>query len=72
MAKTLQLSFGTTGGKKTTLTVDEPRADLTTLEVHTAMQEIIDADIFKLEGHSFDAVISARVVERIVTELIEG
>lgn len=72
MTKILHLNFSTTGGKKTMLTVDEPRADLTALEVNTAMQEIINADIFKLEGHSLDTVISARIVERIVTELIEG
>jgi len=72
MAKTLHLNFGTSGGKKTMLTVDEPRANLTFLEVNTAMQEIINADIFKLEGHSLDTAISARIVERIVTELIEG
>ncbi|MFD1926661.1 DUF2922 domain-containing protein [Sporosarcina siberiensis] len=71
MAKILQLNFSTTGGKKTTLTVDEPRADLKAVEVNTAMQEIINADIFKFEGHSLDTALSARIVERIVTELIE-
>lgn len=43
MAKTLQLNFGTSGGKKMMLTVDEPREDLTAEEVSTAMQEVINA-----------------------------
>lgn len=72
MAKTLQLNFGTSGGKKMMLTVDEPREDLTAEEVSTAMQEVINAGVFQLEGHSLDAAISARIVERTVTELIEG
>ena len=43
MAKTLQLNFGTAGGKKMMLTVDEPREDLTARRVEVAMQEIINA-----------------------------
>lgn len=72
MAKTLQLNFSTSGGKKMMLTVDEPRGNLTAQEVSVAMQEIINAGIFEVEGHSLDATIGARIVDRTVTELIEG
>ena len=72
MAKTLQLNFETSGGKKVMLTVDEPRENLTVQEVNTSMQEIINANVFEVEGYPLDAAIGARIVERTVTELIEG
>lgn len=69
MAKTLQLNFSTAGGKKMMLTVDEPREDVTEEEVGAAMQEIIDAGAFAVEGHALNAIVGARIVERTVTEL---
>jgi hypothetical protein len=72
MSKTLQLNFGTASGKKVMLTVDEPRQDLTAQEVNTAMQEIISANLFEVEGFPLDVALSARIVERNVTELIEA
>ena len=72
MSKTLQLNFGTAGGKKMMLTVDEPRADLTAQEVDAAMQEIINAGVFGVDDFPIDSTISARIVERTVTDLIEG
>ena len=50
MAKTLQLNFNTSSGKKVSLTVDEPRADLTPQSIEAAMQEIIAANVFEING----------------------
>ncbi|KAA0955511.1 DUF2922 domain-containing protein [Sporosarcina sp. ANT_H38] len=72
MAKTLQLNFSTASGKKVTLTVDEPRADLTPQSIETAMQEIIDANVFEINGAPLATVVGARVIERNVTELVNG
>ncbi|MCZ2258169.1 DUF2922 domain-containing protein [Sporosarcina sp. G11-34] len=72
MAKTLQLNFSTMAGKKMMLTVDEPRENLTAQEAADAMQEIINAGIFEIEGQKLDAALNASIVERNVTELIEG
>ena len=71
MSKTLQLNFGTAGGKKMMLTVDEPRADLTAEEVEVAMQEIINAGAFVVDDLPLDSTVSARIVERTITNLIE-
>lgn len=71
MSKTLQLNFGTAGGKKMMLTVDEPRADLTAEEVEAAMQEIINAGAFVVDDLPLDSTVSARIVERTITNLIE-
>jgi hypothetical protein len=72
MAKTLQLNFATPSGKKLMLTVDEPRENLTSVEVESAMQGVINAGVFGVEDSAIASAISARIVERTVTELIEG
>ncbi len=72
MAKTLQLNFITASGKKVTLTVDEPRLDLTPQSIEVAMQEIIATDVFELNGAPLVTAAGARIVERHVTELVNG
>lgn len=72
MEKTLQLNFNTPTGKKATLPVDEPRADLTSQSVEVAMQEIIALDLFELTGVPFATSVDARFVGRNVTELVNG
>ncbi|MBO0603396.1 DUF2922 domain-containing protein [Sporosarcina sp. E16_3] len=72
MAKTLQLNFNTASGKKVSLTVDEPRADLTPQSIEAAMQEIIAANVFEINGAPLATAGSARVIERNVTELVNG
>lgn len=69
MAKTLQLTFLTAGDKKVTLSVDEPKADLTKEEVQVAMDDLIAAGVFEVEDAPFAAKVSARIIEREVTEL---
>ncbi|WP_339254375.1 DUF2922 domain-containing protein [Sporosarcina sp. FSL W8-0480] len=71
MAKTLQLNFTTAAGKHTSLTVDEPRADLTPEEVEAAMQEIIDSQVFEVDGSFLATVRNARIIERTVDELVK-
>ena len=70
MAKTLQLNFITAAGKNVMLTVDEPRAGLTAAAVETAMQEIIAAGVFEVDGALLETSKNARIVERNVTELV--
>lgn len=72
MAKTLQLNFVTAAGKQTSLTVDEPRADLSPAEVEAAMQEIISSGVFQVDGSPLETVKGARIVERTVTDLIKA
>lgn len=72
MAKTLQLNFTTAGGKKMSLTVDEPLEDLTAQTVEEAMQEIINSGAFEIDEFPLESVIGARIIERNITELLEG
>lgn len=69
MAKNLQLTFLTAGDKKVVLSIDEPKADLTKEQVATAMAEVIEAAIFEVDDYPLAVAVSAKVVDRSVTEL---
>lgn len=70
MAKTLELHFMTAEGKKTVLSVDEPREDITPVEVTAAMQAIVDSGAFEVGGYPLESAAGARIVERNVTEIV--
>ncbi|MCM3388394.1 DUF2922 domain-containing protein [Ureibacillus chungkukjangi] len=68
MTQVLELKFDTANGKSMTLTVDNPKENLTGDEVENAMQEIISSNIFHNNGASLVAINQARIVERTVSE----
>lgn len=69
MAKTLELIFVTATGKEATLSVEDPKENLTQLELQNGMQSIIAQNIFEVEGAAFTVAKAARIVERNVVEL---
>ncbi|QFF99102.1 DUF2922 domain-containing protein [Psychrobacillus glaciei] len=70
MAKSLQLQFETTTGKRLMVTVDDPKDSLTNTEIEVGMEAIIASNVFHVEGIPLSIVKSARVVERNVTQII--
>lgn len=70
MALTLQLVFTQSDGKDLVLTVDDPRPDVTPVEVEQAMEQVIAANVFKKDGEVLTSVKSARIIDRNVDELI--
>ncbi|MCJ1908881.1 DUF2922 domain-containing protein [Planococcus ruber] len=68
MAKTLELIFETAAGKDVTLSVEEPREDISPQELNAGMQTIITQNIFEVEGYAFAKAKAARLVERNVTD----
>jgi hypothetical protein len=67
---TLQLVFGNADGRTTSITVQEPKIDLTPAEVQSAMQTIIDKNVFASTGGALVTISAARVISRDVTPLI--
>ena len=63
----LVMTFKTTDDKKVSLTVDNPREDLTEEEVKTAMELIKDKNIFAPGGADLASLVSAKVVETDTT-----
>ena len=70
MAQVLEMQFETSGGKKLTISVDEPRANLTALEVETGMQALIASNVFEVNGFGLATAFSARLIERNVSDLM--
>lgn len=65
--KKLVMTFKTTDDKKVSLTVDNPREDLSEEEVKTAMELIIEKIIFAPGGADLASLVSAKVVQTDTT-----
>ena len=63
----LVMTFKPTDDKKLSLTVDNPREDLTEEEVKTAMELIKEKNIFAPGGADLASLVSAKVVETDTT-----
>lgn len=70
--QTLQMTFINQAGTRTTISLDNPRDDLTEVEVVSAMDEIIAKNIFNTSGGDLVSKHSARIVDRTVSVLYEG
>ena len=71
MGKKLVLTFVTSAGNRTSLSLDDPKDELEEAGVRTAMQNIIDADVFeKTSGEGLSAIKGAKVVETAENVLI--
>jgi len=62
MNSKLELIFKNQHDRKTRISIDEPRADLTELEIQAAMNSIITENIFNTSGGDLVAISGARVV----------
>ena len=65
--KKLVMTFKTTDDKKVSISVDNPREDLSEEEIKTAMELIKDKNIFAPGGSDLAALISAKVVQTDTT-----
>lgn len=63
----LVMTFKTTAGNKVSLTLDDPRADVSEQEIKDAMDLIIAQDIFSPNGASLVEAFEARVVKTDTT-----
>ena len=62
MSKRLLLTFLNEEGGKVTITVDNPKDNLTEQEVSQAMADLITKNIFTSRGGNFVEAIGAKVV----------
>lgn len=68
----LEMIFNNAGGTRSTISVYDPRADLTDAEVNTAMNNILAKNVFSSNNGDLVSINSARIVSRDVTELNVG
>lgn len=69
MAKTLQMVFRDTVGKECTLSLVDPKADLTLAQVNMVMTEIVTRNIFTSKNGDFAQIADARILSRDTVSL---
>lgn len=70
MAKVLRLTFNTSLGKKRTLSVHNPILPIDPATVKTAMETLINENVFGFgPGDDFVSIHSADLYERVVDEI---
>jgi hypothetical protein len=69
VAQALEMVFKNEGQKNFSISLNDPRADLTPAEVKTAMETVLEKNIFKTGGGDVIEVTSARIVDKTITEL---
>jgi len=70
MSTRLRMSFINALNRTTSMSVDDPREDLTPAEVQAVMDDVIAKNIFNSSGGDLVSVKSAEVVTTTVNELI--
>jgi hypothetical protein len=63
------MAFLSQAGKNVTLSLDNPRNDLTAAEVQASMDLIIARNIFTSTGGDLVSKVNARVIDTTTTEL---
>ncbi len=69
MTKRLLMSFRNADGNRVSLSVDDPRDDITDAEVKAAMQMVLTQNIFDSKGVDLVEIVDATIVETTKTDL---
>jgi hypothetical protein len=70
MSKKLSMTFATALGSTSSLSLDEPRTDITEEEVRTVMQSIITENIFNTSSGDLTEIKSAEIITTTTETLI--
>ena len=60
--KKLLMTFKTTDDRKISLSIDDPREDITEDEIKTAMELVISKNIFTTGGSDIESIVDAKIV----------
>ena len=66
--KRLLMTFKTDEGKKVSISVDNPRTNITEAQIKTAMTTILNSGIFVPNGASLVEMVDAKIVETDTVE----
>ena len=64
----LVMTFKNRIGKNVTLSIDDPRDDLTEEQIKAVMELIIEKNIFKKNNHTFVEAVDAQIVNSQINE----
>ncbi len=65
--RNLVMSFKTSADKSTSISIDNPKIDITEDEIKTAMGLILSKNIFAVDGKDFVSLVGAKVTETDTT-----
>ena len=68
MAVRLQMVFRTAGGSRKTISVDDPKPDLTEAQIEAAMNTIVAKNVFQTSDGDLVAAVDAR---KVTTEVVD-
>ena len=66
--KKLMMTFKTDEDKNISISLDDPRENLTEQEIHDVMNIILNNDIFAPNGETLISLVGAKIVETGTTE----
>lgn len=72
MTQQLQMVFRTAGGRRATLSLDDPLETLDATTVQNAMDTIVSKNIFTSSSGDLVEVIEARITSRETVQLFES
>ena len=65
----IQMNFKTSGNKKVSISVDNPKENLTSGEIKNVMDSIVTANIFDYKGESLAEVLNAKIIATETEEI---
>ena len=66
--KKLVMTFKNEVGKEVSISIEDPKDDLTEQQIKTAMELIVEKNIFKKKNYGFVSAVKAEVVNTQTTE----
>ena len=69
MSTVLEMTFKNEGQRNFTISLNDPREDITGAEVKTAMDNIVDRNIFSTTAGDIVEISAARIINKQITEL---
>ncbi len=69
MTKRLLMSFRNAAGNRVSLSIDDPREDVTDAEVKAAMQTVLTQNIFTSNEADLVEIVDATIIETTKTDL---
>ena len=67
-SKKLVMIFRNSAGKNVSISIDDPKDDLTEEQIQTAMELIVEKNVFKKNDYAFVEAVEAKIVTTDTTE----
>lgn len=71
VTKTLRMVFKNQAGSNYTLTLDDPRDDVTGAEIEAVMDQIIAANVISTAGGDLVSKYDVKIIDRTVNDLYD-